>query len=174
MTIDPIMYANLILSAIAVILILILAAIVLILLHMRSLPPKIKEKAEDKESNKKIENDKKTKDKEVAEPSTLYKSESIEENLMEIFRQYKLTSFTMATIDGLVISSTESYPDEDAANYSYMYLQGSQPESPYIKLIGVPYKGGTVVGIIKSENELSENDITLIERDIRYILRKNM
>lgn len=173
MIIDPTIYANLILTVIAVILLLFFITAVLILLSLKKAFPVIKGENEIKLTEKKEERTTLKEGKE-SDPSKLYQSKSIEENLIGLFKHYHLTSFTMATSDGLVISSTDPNSDEDAANYSYLYLQGKQPESPNVRLIGVPHKGGTVVGIIKSEDELSETDLILIERDIRFILRKNL
>ena len=171
MIIDPIVYGNLMLTAIAVILFLLLIAIVILSRRLKTAFPAVKKETVDvkeKPAEKKKEKQKET------DPAELYTSESIEENLRGLFKHYKLNSFTMATSDGLVISSTESDPDMDAANYSYLYLEGQQPESPNVRLIGVPHKGGTVVGIIKSDDELSDNDLVMIERDIRFILRRNL
>ena len=173
MTIDPVVYGNLMLTAIAVILLLLLIVIIVALMRFKKTFPaaiqEISKQTNDIEEKKvKYEGEKET------DPSKLYTEDSIAKNLLNLFNYYKLNSFTMATSDGLVISSTDPDPDLDAANYSYLYLKGEQPESPKIRLIGVPHKGGTVVGIIKSEEELLDNDLSLIERDLRFILRKNL
>ena len=106
------------------------------------------------------------------DPAGYYNSDSIKENLLALFSRYNLNSFTMSTSDGLVISSTDPNPEEEAAKYSYLYQQGKQPDVPNIKVIGVPHKGGTVIGIVKAEDELSEKELEFIERDIEFILRK--
>ena len=108
------------------------------------------------------------------DPADYYRGDSIRENLLELFERYKLNSFTMSTSDGLVISSTDPNPEEEAASYSYLQQQGRQPDIPNIRLIGVPYKGGTVVGIVKAEDELSEKELEYIERDIHFILKKSV
>lgn len=108
------------------------------------------------------------------DPADYYKADSIRENLLALFDRYKLNSFTMSTSDGLVISSTDPNPEEEAAKYSYLYQQGEQPDVPNIRLIGVPYKGGTVVGIVKADDELSEKELEFIERDINFILKKTV
>jgi hypothetical protein len=177
MTITPEIYANLALTAIAIILLLILATLVLILrrLGLNTQKPDKKEAARTEKTGGYPEKEGgKNRAAEDTDPSALYSSQSIEENLKGLFSHYRLNSFTMATSDGLVISSTDKNPEEDAAKYSYLYLQGKQPQSSKIRLIGVPHKGGTVVGIIKSDEELPKEDLSLIERDIRYILRRNM
>jgi len=180
MTIDPIMYGNLMLTVIAVLLFLLFLTGILILIRLKkAFPAKEEEKTKKrfKKAQKAVINEETKENEEEThepEPSELYQNKSIEQNLIELFKHYSLNSFTMATSDGLVISSTDSDPDEDAANYSYLYLQGKQPESANVRLIGVPHKGGTVIGIIKSDDDLSEKDLVLIERDIRYILRRNL
>ncbi|MBN1431325.1 MAG: hypothetical protein JW931_00970 [Methanomicrobiaceae archaeon] len=108
------------------------------------------------------------------DPAEYYQSDSIRDNLLALFERYKLNSFTMSTSDGLVISSTDPNPEEEAAKYSYLYQQEKQPDVPNIRLIGVPYKGGTVVGIVKADDELSEKELEFIERDINFILRKTV
>lgn len=108
------------------------------------------------------------------DPAEYYTADAIRDNLLALFDRYKLKSFTMSTSDGLVISSTDPDPEEEAARYSYLHQQGKQPEVPNVKLIGVPYKGGTVIGIVKAEDELTEKELEFIERDIRFILRKSV
>lgn len=177
MTVDTLIYGNLILTAIAVILLLIFITNIFILLHLKKEAPAKIKKEEKKEKISEVKTKKEEKaqpSEKITDPSKLYKAESIEKNLIELFGHYNLNSFTMATSDGLVISSTDPDAEEDAASYSYLYLQGKQPESLNVRLIGVPHKGGTVVGIIKSDDELSENSLALIERDIKYILRRNI
>jgi len=108
------------------------------------------------------------------DPAEYYRGDSIREDLLALFDRYKLNSFTMSTSDGLVISSTDPSPEEDAARYSYLYQQGKQPDVENIRLVGVPYKGGMVVGIVKAEDELSEKELEFIERDIHFILKKSV
>lgn len=108
------------------------------------------------------------------DPAEYYRGDSIREDLIALFDRYKLNSFTMSTSDGLVISSTDPNPEEDAARFSYLYQQGKQPDVENIRLIGVPYKGGIVVGIVKTEAELSEKELEFIERDIHFILKKSV
>ncbi|MDD3977291.1 MAG: hypothetical protein PHI15_03935 [Methanomicrobium sp.] len=191
MTIDPVVYGNVMLTAIAVLLLLLLFAVLMLSNQMRNFIEKTSKTKEKKATTlnfKKIQQEnisdsadtstERSEDsrKKDSNPSLIYTSDSIQENLLLLFRHYSLKSFTMATSDGLVISSTEdkSTAEADAANYSYMYQKDSQPESDKIRLIGIPYKGKTVVGIIKSDSDLSKTDLLLIEKDIRFILGKNM
>lgn len=130
---------------------------------------------EEEELRMKKEEERKLLEEERAkDPGEYYKSDSIRDNLLALFERYKLNSFTMSTSDGLVISSTDPNPEEEAAKYSYLYQQGKQPEISNVRLIGVPHKGGTVVGIVKADDELSEKELEFIERDINFILRKNV
>ena len=108
------------------------------------------------------------------DPGEYYTADSIRDNLLALFDRYRLNSFTMSTSDGLVISSTDPNPEEEAAKYSYLYQQGKQPDVDNVRLIGVPHKGGTVVGIVKADDVLSEKDLEFIERDINFILRKTV
>ncbi len=76
-------------------------------------------------------------------------AESLQEHLAAIAEKYSLTSFTLATADGLVIGSTRSDPQKEAAEFSYLYQQGERPAGEDVRLIGVSHRGETVIGIAR-------------------------
>ncbi|WP_054848120.1 hypothetical protein [Methanoculleus chikugoensis] len=48
---------------------------------------------------------------------------SLEETLGAISEKYSLASLTLATADGLLIGSTKSGSEDEAARYSHLYAQ---------------------------------------------------
>jgi hypothetical protein len=95
---------------------------------------------------------------------------SLEETLGAISERYNLASFTLATTDGLLIGSTKPGGEDEAARYSYLYTQGRQDETG-AELIGVPYRGETVVGIAHPSEHLSAEQMSALEQDIRDTLQ---
>jgi len=99
-------------------------------------------------------------------------SQSIQEQIAALGRKYRLTSLTLATPDGLPIGSTMSDPQAEAAEYSYLFLQGKEPEDERVKIFGVPHKGSTVVGIIRSAQGMSPDVIRMLEGEVSEALRQ--
>jgi len=95
---------------------------------------------------------------------------SLEETLGAISERYNLASFTLATTDGLLIGSTKPGGEDEAARYSYLYTQGRQNETG-AELIGIPYRGETVVGIAHPSEHLSAEQMSALEQDIRDTLQ---
>jgi len=97
---------------------------------------------------------------------------SLQEYLVALGEKYDLASLTLATADGLVIGSTRPDPQEEAAEYSYLYVQGKHPEDAGVRLVGVSHRGETVVGIARSVRDLSGDAVNALEQDIRNALRQ--
>lgn len=97
---------------------------------------------------------------------------SLQEHLAAIAEKYSLTSFTLATTDGLVIGSTRSDPQKEAAEWSYLYQQGERPENEDVRLIGVPHKGETVIGIARPVRKVSSDALPVLEQDVGEALRR--
>ncbi|MCM2466763.1 hypothetical protein [Methanoculleus oceani] len=96
---------------------------------------------------------------------------SLEETLGAISKKYSLASFTLATTDGLLIGSTKPGGDDEAARYSHLYTQGRLHDETGVELLGVPYRGETVVGIAHPSEHLSAEQMSTLEQDIRDTLQ---
>ncbi|WP_292392332.1 hypothetical protein [Methanoculleus sp. UBA303] len=96
---------------------------------------------------------------------------SLEEYLGAIGEKYSLTSFTLATADGLLIGSTRPGGEDEAARYSYLYTQGRLQDETGAELLGIPYRGETVVGIARPSEHLSAELMSALEQDTRDALR---
>ncbi|WP_214019790.1 hypothetical protein [Methanoculleus sp.] len=96
---------------------------------------------------------------------------SLEETLGAISEKYSLAAFTLATTDGLLIGSTKPGGEDEAARYSYLYTQGRLHDETGAELIGIPYRGETVVGIAHPSEHLSAEQMSALEQDIRDTLQ---
>lgn len=96
---------------------------------------------------------------------------SLEETLDAISKRYCLASLTLATADGLLIGSTRPGSEGEAARYSHLYSQGRLHEEEGVELLGVSYRGETVVGIAHPPERLSSEQTNAIEQDIRETLQ---
>lgn len=96
---------------------------------------------------------------------------SLEECLGAIGEKYSLASFTLATADGLLIGSTRPGGEDEAARYSYLYTQGRLQDETGAELLGIPYRGETVVGIARPSEHLSTEEMSALEEDTRDALR---
>ncbi|MCK9308519.1 MAG: hypothetical protein M0P17_13440 [Methanoculleus sp.] len=97
---------------------------------------------------------------------------SLEESLSAISERHGLSSFTLATVDGLLIGSTRPGAEDEAARYSYLYTQGKLHDEAGVELLGVPHYGETVVGIAHPSQDLSAEQMSTLERDIRDTLQR--
>ncbi|KUK63121.1 MAG: hypothetical protein XE10_0656 [Methanoculleus marisnigri] len=96
---------------------------------------------------------------------------SLEESLNAISERYGLSSFTLATVDGLLIGSTRPGAEDEAARYSYLYTQGKLHDEAGVELLGVPHHGETVVGIAHLSEHLSAEQMSTLEQDIQDTLQ---
>ncbi len=96
---------------------------------------------------------------------------SLEETLGAISEKYSLASFTLATTDGLLIGSTRPGAQNEAARYSHLYTQGKLHDETGAELLGIPYRGETVVGIARPSEHLSAEQMSTLEQDIRDTLQ---
>ncbi|WP_292728381.1 hypothetical protein [Methanoculleus sp.] len=97
---------------------------------------------------------------------------SLEESLGAISERHGLSSFTLATVDGLLIGSTRPGAEDEAARYSYLYTQGKLHDEAGVELLGVPHHGETVVGIAHPSEDLSAEQLSTLEQDIRDTLQQ--
>jgi hypothetical protein len=107
-----------------------------------------------------------------AETEDYKNARSLQEYLSAIGEKYRLTSLTLATTDGLIIGSTKTDAQEEAATYSYLYAQGNLPEGGGVELIGIDHHGETVVGIARPSEHLSTELMSALEQDTRDALRQ--
>ena len=96
---------------------------------------------------------------------------SLEETLGAISEKYSLASLTLATADGLLIGSTKPGSEDEAARYSHLYSQGRPYGEEGMELLGVSYRGETVVGIAHPSEHLSGEQTNALEHDIRETLQ---
>ncbi|PKL61983.1 MAG: hypothetical protein CVV31_08530 [Methanomicrobiales archaeon HGW-Methanomicrobiales-2] len=96
---------------------------------------------------------------------------SLEGSLGAISERHGLSSFTLATVDGLLIGSTRPGAEDEAARYSYLYTQGKLHDEAGVELLGVPHHGETVVGIAHPSEHLSAEQMSTLEQDIRDTLQ---
>jgi hypothetical protein len=86
-------------------------------------------------------------------------------------QKYSLDGFTLASGDGLVVASTEPEGGrEEAARYAEMYVNTPLFETPGFILFGLPHKGSDLVGIIRTNRELSDEICQNIADDTKDIL----
>jgi hypothetical protein len=96
---------------------------------------------------------------------------SLEESLGAISQRHGLSSITLATVDGLLIGSTRPGAEDEAARYSYLYTRGKLHDEAGVELLGVPHHGETVVGIAHPSVDLSAEQMSTLEQDIRDTLQ---
>lgn len=96
---------------------------------------------------------------------------SLEEYMGAIGKKYGLASFTLATADGLLIGSTKPGSEDEAARYSYLYTQGRLQDETGAELLGIPYRGETVVGIVRPSEHLSAELMSALVQDTRDALQ---
>ncbi len=99
-------------------------------------------------------------------------TQSLEENLGAISRKYSLASFTLATADGLLVGSTRPGSEGEAARYSHLYARGERQDGTGAELLGIPYRGETLVGIARPKEHLSAELMNALEQDTRDALQR--
>ncbi|HVP95014.1 MAG TPA: hypothetical protein VMS89_07580 [Methanoregulaceae archaeon] len=94
----------------------------------------------------------------------------ISKNMQAFIEKYHLDSFTLSSDDGLVIASTSTEGQRDAANYSQSFRAGQQSPEPGTMVFGMNHRGSTIIGIIKSGYEIAGPVFADIEADANNIL----
>lgn len=100
----------------------------------------------------------------------LRRHSSIEESLRAFSELNRLEGFTLATRDGLVVSSTYADATEDAATYSYMANQGQEPGESGVQILRIPHKSTTLVGIVRSREGVDGEKLELMKGNVIKIL----
>jgi hypothetical protein len=96
--------------------------------------------------------------------------QNLQRCLLALAGKYSIDSFTIATSDGLVFTSSgSSTAQEDAASYSRNY-GGEEPEG--MTLFSVNHKGSELTGIIRSQGIITGETQIRIENDTKDILNR--
>ncbi|MFA4861073.1 hypothetical protein [Methanoregula sp.] len=95
----------------------------------------------------------------------------LSDSLAALATKYSLDSVTLATCDGLVIASTSPDGAEiDAARFAEIYVSSPLFETPGAVIIGIAHEGSDIIGIIRANNEISDEICGNIESDTKVIL----
>jgi hypothetical protein len=94
----------------------------------------------------------------------------ISKNMGALVDKYGLDTFTISSIDGLIIASTAKAGQNDAATYSQMWKSDQVPEEPGVRIFSITHQGSTIVGIIRSSREIPGTTVKKIESDTKFIL----
>lgn len=93
------------------------------------------------------------------------------ESLTALTEKYSLTSFTIATQDGLVFgSSGGDTPQSDAAIFSEIFKNDPLNETPGVILFRLTHKGSELIGIIRTKPSLPKELLQQIAGDAKNIL----
>ena len=104
---------------------------------------------------------------------TIESATDITRSFEAVVSKYSLESLTIATADGLVFASSRgASAREDAARYSEIFCNDPLTETPGILLYGLNYQGSDLVGIIRSEREITEKIKEEIVTDTKDILNR--
>jgi hypothetical protein len=95
---------------------------------------------------------------------------SMEESLRAVKELSQVSSLTLSSRDGLVVASTAMEAQEDAALFSNMWNRGEEPTDPRIRVFGVPYRAGTLVGIARSRDRLDDEQLEFMKENMGKIL----
>ena len=97
----------------------------------------------------------------------------ITDSLVALVGKYSLETFTIATSDGLVLASSGTeIAQDDAAQYSEMYIHDPLSKTPGVNLFGLNHKGSDLVGIIRSVKPVIDETCKKIIIDTKDILNK--
>ena len=105
---------------------------------------------------------------------------SLPDSMKTITEKYKLESLTLSTQDGLVIASTSSTADQDAAVYSGLFQElfkvKQEPyyyiESKDVSLYYVESSTVKVVGVARRRTQLTAEEQKVIRDDTKKVVDK--
>jgi hypothetical protein len=93
------------------------------------------------------------------------------ESLKALAGKYSLSSFTIATTDGLIFGSSGGESAQtDAAVYSGIFKNDPLIETPGVALFGLSHKGSDLIGIVRAKNPPPTENIKKIATDTKDIL----
>ncbi|HMK45411.1 MAG TPA: hypothetical protein VK436_02190 [Methanocella sp.] len=118
--------------------------------------------------------------KQPAAPIVDVVKRTLKDSMLTMEKKYRLNAITLATSDGLVIASTLSEPDQEAAVYSSKFneLYRDSPADQYtvygkdVYLYLTESSGNKVIGIAHRPVMLANEEITGLQEDTRKIIDK--
>ena len=96
---------------------------------------------------------------------------TIQGNVASLAEKYRLSEVTLATYDGLMITSTQDHGRESAARFTELWKTGAGNPEKGVYLFEIEHKGSPVIGIIRSDNPVHNMTLQDIENDTRKILQ---
>jgi hypothetical protein len=95
----------------------------------------------------------------------------ITQSLISLVEKYSLSTFTIATSDGLVFASSGGDDANiNAATYTTMASQDPLTQTTTVIIPRLIHKGSDLVGIIRTQNPLEEEILMNITKDTQTIL----
>ncbi|MDY6930976.1 MAG: hypothetical protein SVJ22_03555 [Halobacteriota archaeon] len=106
-------------------------------------------------------------------------TQGIPESMDALTRKYSLESITIASEDGILIASSSIRGDEEAAEFSFIFHETQKIRSTsFISLIeigvyiySIDSRDGSILCIIRSENNVDKHRIMKIGEDAKSILK---
>jgi hypothetical protein len=113
----------------------------------------------------------KTEDPAIKEIDILNGRSDITQSLLALVEKYSLGAFTIATSDGLVFASSGGDDaNTDAATCRVMASRDPCSDTSVVIVPGLTHKGSDLVGIIRTQNPVSEEILKKITTDTQTIL----
>jgi len=106
-----------------------------------------------------------------AELPELTNKGTIQGNVSSLAEKYRLSEVTLATHDGLVITSTQDHGRESAARFSELWKTREENPEKGVYLFEIEHKGSPVIGILRSDDPVHNMTLRDIENDTRKILQ---
>ena len=107
----------------------------------------------------------------LKEIEILYGRTDITQSLLALVEKYSLGTFTIATSDGLIFASSGGEDSQtDAATGCKMVNHDLPLTTPLVIVSGLTHKGSTLVGVIRTQNPVSEDISKRIATDTQAIL----
>jgi hypothetical protein len=95
----------------------------------------------------------------------------ITQSLLALVEKYSLDTFTIATSDGLVFASSGGDDAQtNAATYSLNASRDPPSNSSIVIVPDLTHKGSTLIGIIRTQNPVSDEIVKKISKDTQTIL----
>jgi hypothetical protein len=97
----------------------------------------------------------------------------IADSTRALAEKYSLAGFTLATTDGLVVSTSGNLmATEDAAQYGGRALQEEGQVSAEVTLFTLTHQGASLTGIIRPDRPLKRDVVHSIRKDTQEILNR--
>ncbi|MDD1677646.1 MAG: hypothetical protein LUO93_00490 [Methanomicrobiales archaeon] len=95
---------------------------------------------------------------------------SIEESISALAELARVEGITLATRDGLVVASNHRDAQQDAATFSHLINKGGVNSDPGVKLWQIEHKAGTLIGIVRSKEQLAGEKWAFMKENVSKIL----